>query len=230
MAQTTPLEQLQPTNLRQLARAAIQAQIASGGVQAGNIYPVTHFASQLGVSATPVREALFDLAHDGLVELVRQRGFRIVELSDHDLDEIFELRLLLEVEAIRKAAGRLSEDDVNECSKYAEETGKCAAAGDLVGFLSADRDFHLRMLTPVDNRRLVDMIARLRDQARLPGLQSLVEAGTLSSAADEHREILVAVKAGDADRAEALMRSHLQHTRGIWAGRSEGENRADSAK
>jgi DNA-binding GntR family transcriptional regulator len=217
------LAQLRPENLRQQARAAIQAQISTGGIEPGQIYPVAYFASQLGVSATPVREALFDLVHEGLVELVKNRGFRVVELSDQDLDEIFELRLLLELPAIRQVAGRLTTDDVAECALYVQATKKSAAAGDLVGFLAADREFHLRMLTPLENRRLVEQIARLRDQARLPGLQSLAEAGTLIAAADEHERILAAVEKGNADLAEERLRSHLQHTRGIWAGRAETE-------
>jgi DNA-binding GntR family transcriptional regulator len=217
------LAQLRTANLRQQAHAAIQAQISTGGIEPGQIYPVAYFSSQLGVSATPVREALFDLVHEGLVELVKNRGFRVVELSEHDLDEIFELRLLLELPAIRQAAGRLTPEFVAECAGYVEATKKSAAVGDLIGFLSADKEFHLRMLAPLENQRLVDQISRLRDQARLPGLQSLAEAGTLVVAADEHDRILAAVEKGNADVAEKRLRSHLQHTRGIWAGRSEGD-------
>jgi DNA-binding GntR family transcriptional regulator len=218
------LPQLQKTNLRQQARVAIQAQVITGGVEPGSIYPVAHFSSQLGVSATPVREALFDLAHDGLVELVPNRGFRVVELSDGDLDEILELRFFLEIPAIRMAVGRLSAEAIAECAAHARATEMSAAEGDLTGFLAADREFHLRLLDPVENRRLVDLIARLRDQARLPGLRSLAEAGTLTAAAEEHQQILQAVVDGDADGAEARMRSHLQHVRGIWAGRVEANN------
>ncbi len=218
-----PLSQLHTANLREQARAAIQAQISTGGILSGEIYPVAYFSTQLGVSATPVREALFDLVHEGLVELVKNRGFRVVELSEQDLDEIFELRLLLELPAIRQTAGRLAPEVVADCAEYVAETKKTAAAGDLIGFLSADREFHLRMLAPLENRRLVDQITRLRDQARLPGLQRLAEAGTLVAAADEHAGILAAVEKGSADLAEKRLRSHLQHSRGIWAGRPEDD-------
>jgi DNA-binding GntR family transcriptional regulator len=217
------LAQLRPENLRQQAFAAIQAQISTAGIEPGQIYPVSYFASRLGVSATPVREALFDLVHEGLMELVKNRGFRVVELTEHDLDEIFELRLLLELPAIRRAAGRLTPEDIAACEESVEATKRSAAAGDLVGFLSADREFHLRTLAPLENRRLVDQIARLRDQARLPGLQSLAEAGTLIAAADEHAGILAAVAKGNADLAEKRLHSHIQHTRGIWAGHAETE-------
>lgn len=220
----TSLPRLKPTNLRELARQAIQGQIITGGVEPGAIYAVSHFTAQLGVSATPVREALFDLAHEGLVEIVRNRGFRIVEPSEHDLDEIFELRLLLEVPAIEMAAGRLTPEDVRECMGLADATADFALRRDLVGFHTADTDFHLRLLKPISNRRLVEMIGRLRNQVRLPGLRSLAEAGTLVAAADEHRHILEAVGVGDVDLAARLLHDHLQHTRGIWAGRPESES------
>lgn len=217
----TELPVLQPSNLRQQAKALIHAQIVTGAVTPGQIYPVVHFSSQLGVSATPVREALLDLSNEGFVELVRNRGFRVVELSERDLDEIFELRLILEVHAIRKATGRLSDSDRASCLALAEDTETEAVKGNLAGFLLSDRELHLRMLAPAQNRRLLDQIARLRDQARLPGLQSLADAGTLAAAAEEHYGLINAVCSGSPDEAESRLRSHLQHTRGIWAGRSE---------
>jgi DNA-binding GntR family transcriptional regulator len=215
----TDLPQLDRTNLRQQARVAIQAQIVTGGIEAGRIYPVAFFASQLGVSATPVREALFDLAHDGLVELVRNRGFRILGLSDHDLDEIMELRLMLEVPAIRSCAGRLSPEGLETCARLMRETEEYAASGDLANFFSSDRDFHLGLLEPLENRRQFDMIRRLREQAR--GLRLLAESNYLLAAADEHHQLLDAMASGEGERAEALMRAHLQHTRGIWIGRDD---------
>jgi DNA-binding GntR family transcriptional regulator len=215
------LSQLKPTNLRQQARAAIQAQIVTGGVEVGEIYPVSHFSSQLGVSATPVREALFDLSHEGLVELVRNRGFRVVALSEKDLDEILELRLLLEVPAIQMAAGSLTQEDVERCLGFARVTEDSARKADLAGFLTADRHFHLGLFDRIENRRLVEIIGRLRDQARLPGLRFLAESGTLAAAADEHYRILKVVEKGDSEEAASLLRGHLLHTRGIWAGRPE---------
>jgi DNA-binding GntR family transcriptional regulator len=224
MSRRNVLPQLKPANLRQQARDAIHAQIVKGDVEPGTIYPVVYFSSQLGVSATPVREALYDLVHEGLFEVVRNRGFRVLDLSERDLDEILQLRLMLEVPAVREAAGRLTPEDINECARYAQATQRHAAAGEYIEFFEADREFHLRMLAPVENRRLVDMIARLRDQTRLPGTRSLTRAGIISVfatvSAEEHHRILAAVGAGDADEAERLMRSHLQHTRELWADRA----------
>ena len=215
----TELQQIEKTNLRFQARAAIRAQIVTGGLRPGDIYPVNYFSAQLGVSATPAREALLDLANEGLIELVRNRGFRIVELSDRDLDEILEIRLLLEVPAIRKAAGCLDPEEISACLRLAELAEESVAKGDLSGFVSADRDFHLRMMAPANNGRLIELIGQLRDQARLPGLQSAARTVSLAIAGEEHRSILRAVASGDADVAERLLRDHLAHTRAEWAGK-----------
>jgi DNA-binding GntR family transcriptional regulator len=215
------LAQIGPNNLRSQARRVIRASITTGSIGAGEIYPISYFATQLGVSASPVREALFDLAHEGLVEVVRNRGVRVVILDDHDLDEIFELRLMLEAPSVAKIAGQLDADQIRTARDYAQQIEECARAGDLVGFLEADRLFHTCLLQALANKRLADIVGQLRLQARLYGLPHLAETGELMDSAREHSRILDAIEAGDGARAESLMRSHIEHSRGIWAGRNE---------
>ncbi len=89
-----------------MAKESIRVRIVTGEFAAGEIYSAPALAAVLGVSATPVREAMLELTADGLVEVVPNRGFRVVEPSQHDLDEIFELRLMLEVPAAERAAER----------------------------------------------------------------------------------------------------------------------------
>ncbi len=216
------LSQLQPSSLREQARQAIRASIVTGEIEAGQIHAVSYFAERLGVSATPIREALFDLANEGLIEQARNRGFRVPLLSDHDLDEVFDLRRLLEVPSIARVAEKATNGDVAECRDYALKINKHAEHGDLVGFLEWDRRFHARLLEVLGNRRLVEFVTRLRDHTRLYGLKGLAESGQLTASAEEHSAILDAVNRRDARLASALMRRHLEHTRGIWAGRKEG--------
>jgi DNA-binding GntR family transcriptional regulator len=214
------LRRIAPDNLRSQARRAIRTSITTGELQAGEIYPVSYFSSQLGVSGTPVREALFDLAHEGLVEVIRNRGFRVVQLSDNDLDEIFECRLLLEAPAAGKVAGRLSAAEIAQARAYAASIEQYALERDLVGFLEADRLFHGCLLDAIDNPRLSDFILQLRAQARLNGLRQM-QPHELLATAREHEGILNAVERADAQEAETLMRHHLVHSRGIWVGRAE---------
>jgi DNA-binding GntR family transcriptional regulator len=215
------LTKLEASSLREQAARAIRAMIIIGAIEPGEIHSAPSLGARLGVSATPIREAMLDLVSEGLVEAVRNRGFRVVELSERDLDEIFEARVLLEVSTLGRVAGSLSPEDAQRFLALVEEIEAFAADGDLAGFLDADRRFHLGLLEQLGNRRLVDLVDRLRLQSRLFGLGGLVRSGTLSRSAAEHREILEAVVAGDRRRVEQLMRRHLRHTRGIWAGLEE---------
>lgn len=215
-AGTSYLTPLNQSNLRERAREAIRSSIVMGEIAAGQIYPVGYFESQLGVSATPIREALFDLANEGLVEVVKNKGFRISNVTDKDLIEIFELRDMLETRAIESLAGRVEDSAIAELKALAQESKARAQSGDLRGFLAIDRRFHQRLLSLVENRRLAIIVNRLRDAARVYGLPEVSETGQLVMSADEHVEMVDAIATGDQKEAREWIKHHLAHTRGLW--------------
>jgi len=218
---------LEAPNLRQQALAKLRAGIVTGQIEAGHLYPISFFANQLGVSATPVREALLDLANEGLVEVERNRGFRVVKLTDGDLDEIFQLRLMLEVPALREICGKLSPEELAEHRHEAEAIAHCARKKDLEGFLEADRAFHLRLLARTKNRRLCSIVSHLRNLARLYGLPALIGSEVFVQSADEHLELLDALESANCALVVRLMTRHLEHTRDIWAAKALPEKRKD---
>jgi DNA-binding GntR family transcriptional regulator len=211
------LERLTVTSLRDKARRAIRAGIIAGNIEAGGVVSVRTLAGRLGVSATPVREAMLDLAKDGLLVPIRNKGFRVPMPSDTDLQNIVDLRLLLEVPSLMQLAGKLPAERVGHHRAAADAVRAAAAEGDVVGFLEGDREFHLALLAELGNPRLVDLVALLRDQVRLYGVPQLAEENQLTGSAGEHVEILDAIEGGDAGRVRLLMSQHLEHIRGIWA-------------
>jgi DNA-binding GntR family transcriptional regulator len=213
--------QLKSVSLREQAREAVRTRIVLGQIEPGEVVSVITVAADLGVSVTPVREAVMDLSHLGMVEIIRNRGFRVPVLTEHDLDEIFKLRTMIEVPAMTEVAGVLGGKDVSGFRRLAEQITEAAREGDLAAFLDRDRQFHLGLLEILDNGRLVEIARQLRDQARMQGLQKLADMGELTRSGEEHIEIIDAIEAGDGDRAAELMRNHLAHSRGIWAGRPE---------
>jgi DNA-binding GntR family transcriptional regulator len=217
------LDRIESTNLRARAALAIRANIITGQMRQGEFYSVGRVADGLGVSPTPVREALFDLAGEGLVEIVRNRGFRVPILTDHDLDEIFELRQLIEVPTLSRLAGKLAKADVGAARRQVEQIEAAARRGDLTGFLEGDRRYHIHLLSLGGNRRLVEVVTRLRDATRLNGLVHLKGSSQLVTSAKEHGLLLDAMIEGDRKKVADLMSRHLHHTRGIWAGREEPE-------
>jgi DNA-binding GntR family transcriptional regulator len=209
---------LKQPSLRDQALRVIREGMVSGELEPGGIYSATALATQLGVSASPVREAMLTLVNQGLMEAVRNRGFRVLPLDDDDRREIYEMRCLLEVPATAALAGR--QEIIDEYEKFralAEEIVTSAVAKDLINYLDADRRFHLGLLKYSNNNRLVTTIDGLRDQTRLYGLKGLSDKGTLVDSAEEHQPILDAIVAGDADQVRELMQHHLRHIRGDWA-------------
>jgi DNA-binding GntR family transcriptional regulator len=215
------MKALKAVSLREQAGQVIRAGIIAGELEPGEIYSTTALAERLGVSPTPVREAMLDLANAGLVEAVRNRGFRVLTPADRDLDEISELRLMLEVPAMRKVVDRATDEQLATFEQAVVDIETAAEQADVAAFLVADRQFHIGLLELSDNARLVHLVGQLRDQTRLVGLSGLAQSGRLAVSAREHRALLEALQARNAGRAMDLMRVHLEHTRGIWAGRAE---------
>lgn len=203
-------------SLRKQVADALRTALLTGKMRPGTIYSAPTLAEEFGVSATPVREAMIDLANDGLIEAVRNRGFRVVSLYARDIDELAEMRELLEVPALARLAGAVAEEDAATLRVLAEETVAEAMRGDLLGYAEAEGRFHTRLLSLNGNRLLVKMVHDLCTRSHLYGLAKLPEAEELVPCALEHTTLLDALIAGDAARAEEVMRRHIGRTRD-WA-------------
>ncbi|GGU22662.1 GntR family transcriptional regulator [Streptomyces violascens] len=203
--------------LRDQVAHALRAALVAGELRPGTIYSAPGLAADFGISATPVREAMLDLAREGLVEPVRNKGFRITEVSERDLDQYTELRALIEVPTVGRVTDTASTEQLEALRPVAEEIVDRARAHDLIGYLDADRRFHLRLLGLAGNERLVETVGDLRKRSRLYGLTRLDERGELVSSAQEHVELLDLVLSGDRPAAEACMARHLGHVRSLWA-------------
>ena len=209
------------TSLRERVAESLRAALVSGRMVPGTTYSIPALAEQFGVSATPVREAMLDLVNEGIMSAVPNKGFRVVELSDAELDQITELRRLLEVPTVGDLAGAIDRAAVRRLRALADAVSDAARRGDVVGYVEADRELHLALLAEAGNPRLVEMVGRLRDQSRLYGLEQLAAEGVLVDSAAEHMRLIDALESGDRRAAERVMAHHLDHVRGIWASRRE---------
>jgi DNA-binding GntR family transcriptional regulator len=210
-------------SLREQVANGLRAAIVAGQMRQGVLYSVPTLAERFRVSATPVREAMLDLAKEGLVDPVRNKGFRVTELSDKDLDDITELRALIEVPTVAHLASTITDADVEALRPLAQAIVDSAGDGDVIRYLDADRRFHLELLALAGNPRLLEVVRGLRAQTRLYGLELLVAQDRLVTSAAEHHELLDALHAHDEARVEDVMRRHIRHVRGIWAAVPEEE-------
>ncbi|MEW9551778.1 GntR family transcriptional regulator [Nonomuraea sp. NPDC050783] len=205
-------------SLREQVAQALRAALIAGEMRPGVVYSAPVLAAQFGVSATPVREAMLDLAKEGLVEAVRNKGFRVTELSDRDLDELTELRRLIEVPTVARLADSARAEEFERLRPAAEEIVAAGEAGDLLAYVDADLRFHVELLALSGNAHLVSVVRDLRNRARLYGLSQLAAHDALGGSAREHLALLDALKSGDGEAVARIMDEHIGHVRGIWAG------------
>lgn len=208
-------------SFRDQVRRALEAALVAGELKPGELYSAPILGERFGVSATPVREAMLDLVKDGFVVAERNRGFRVVAMSDVDLDQISHIRLLLEVPSTVDVARIIAPEVLDQLSEIADEIVAAAARGDLIDYLDSDRRFHVELISQLGNDRLTELVDRLRRQTRLFGLDQLAETGRLVASAEEHNQLIEAMRARDAAATRRLITSHIKHTRGLWVGREE---------
>lgn len=204
-------------SLRETVTLALRAAVISGEMKPGEVYSAPALGKRFGVSPTPVREAMLDLAKEGLVISLPNKGFRVTEVSDEDLDEITALRLLIEPPTVYQVTPLIDDAGLDRLREMANTIVDFAVSGDLIQYTEADRVFHITILEYSGNKRLIALISELRSHTRLLGLARLAAAGKLRDAALEHVELVDLMSAGKVAEAQELMTKHIGHVRTDWA-------------
>jgi DNA-binding GntR family transcriptional regulator len=186
-------------------RAMIQSRELSGGDWIDEI----RLTEQLGISRTPLREALKVLANEGLVRLEPRRGCFVNELSPRDLDELFPLIAMLEGRCAYEAASKLTQCDINMLEPLHTTLQQHAAQGDIDAYYAANARIHEAIQALADNNWLSELIDNLRKVISLSRHKSLALPGRIQESCAEHLAIFAALKAHDPEGAEVLTRRHL---------------------
>ncbi|WP_417686846.1 GntR family transcriptional regulator [Roseibium sp.] len=176
--------------------------------------PEPDIAERLGMSRTPVREALIRLEAAGLVQLVPRRGAKVLALSLDDMLEICDILLVLEPAALSNMAGRtVNSDALDVLEAIIGDLERACAEGDLDAWSIADEKFHRKLLSMSGNRRLAEFAGQLMDQLhRGRGVLLRMQKEPVFSAQD-HRDLLAAILSGEADVVAERARKKQQHIR-----------------
>ncbi|MCB5908194.1 GntR family transcriptional regulator [Streptomyces pinistramenti] len=193
--------------------AALREALLAGELAPGEVYSAPALAARYGVSATPVREAMQQLAGEDAVEVVPNRGFRVAERSARDLAELAEVRAMLEIPAVVRLARVLRPERWEELRPQAADCVTAAAHGDRVGYAEADRAFHHALMSLTGNRRLVEVTDDLLRRTQRPAGGSRLRRAELLADASEHSALLDALAAQEYDVAERVARAHLSAAR-----------------
>lgn len=178
----------------------------------GEWYSVYQLSDKLGISRSPVRDALLRLEEAGLIQFTRNRGFQIVETKPSDVAEIFALRLGIEPPAAYRAALQRSEEQVAAADDIVAHMSAAMNAHDEELFFLHDRALHELILHMGQSTRGAGLVEKLRGHTRILGASTAGSKRTLSDILNEHQPILDAIRRGSAEIARASMREHLQVT------------------
>ncbi|MEU3554887.1 GntR family transcriptional regulator [Streptomyces fragilis] len=203
-------------SVREQVLSALRTALVSGELAPGEVHSAPVLGQRLGVSATPVREAMQQLALEGAVEVVPNRGFRVAERGARELAELAEVRALLEVPVVLRLARTVPPERWAELRPPAERTVLAASSGCAATYAEADRAFHRALLSLAGNAELVRIAEDLHRRAQWPQAGGAARArghAELLADAAEHHALLDALVARDLDVVRRLVEEHFTGAR-----------------
>jgi DNA-binding GntR family transcriptional regulator len=199
-------------SLKEQAYDVLKTMILTGKLERGRLYNEMKWAQQLGVSRTPVREALLELSSEGMIDFLPNKGVMIREITTKQVKEVFEIRQIIEGYVTQAIGKGLTASDVKKLDSLIKRQKEQAGKNDNEAFIETDRDFHVFLASRMDNQRLESILQNLRDQIHLMGIYALMNRGRTEQVLAEHIEILTALKEGNAKKAQKAMIRHLKNT------------------
>nr|WP_229851428.1 GntR family transcriptional regulator [Streptomyces roseolus] len=194
---------------------ALRTALVAGELRPGEVYSAPALGERFGVSATPVREAMQRLAVEGAVEVVPNRGFRVVVRTARELTELAEVRALIEVPVMLRLARTVPAARWAALRPFAEATGAAAARGDRAHYAETDRAFHREVLALAGNEQLLVIADDLHRRSQWPLLSApVLRHADLVADAAEHSALLDALVARDLPVVESLVREHFTGANG----------------
>jgi DNA-binding GntR family transcriptional regulator len=208
------LERLAPVpSLKEMALATIKEAILSKKLVPEKMYTEAVLTQELGISRTPVREALIHLASRGMIVYFPRKGFQITPLTEKDVENLFELRLPLEMAVIEHITPRLTDKGLVEIEKALQRYQKVVQKGAPLQSLRANRDFHICLAGLTENSYLIKALDEIRDLTDLASVRSLEVDSRALEAADEHERITAELRKRSVKGALREMENHLKITK-----------------
>ena len=202
------LDSYQP--LREVVCETLRDAIRKGVLKPGERLMEIQLAEELGVSRTPVREAIRKLELEGYVIMMPRRGTYVANLSIRDVNEVFEIRTSLDSLASGLAAERITDDELERLQRLLVTIGGYVEANDMDKIVETDMEFHDLLYQASRNTRLVGIIFKLREQLTRFRTTSMSFPGRLKATLEEHRRIVEAIAQGDVKEAQQAAEDHME--------------------
>lgn len=205
------LEGYQP--LRDMVFDVLMSAIMQGQLSPGERLLEVRLADEMGVSRTPVREAIRRLELEGFVVMVPRKGAYVAGLSINDVEEVYEIRTVLETLAVRLAAQRMQPADYAQLDELAEKMCATWQEGNVDNWVSLDASFHELLYKFSRNERLVSMMSNIMEQLSRYRIISLANVEVRHNSLSEHQDLIEALKRHDSEAAAAAVEKHIENTK-----------------
>ncbi|MFZ7127657.1 MAG: GntR family transcriptional regulator [Desulfobacterales bacterium] len=203
----------QPVPMRKQVYQHLRNQILNHTIEPSSRLVEAQIANEIGISRTPVREALHLLEKDGFVESIPRVGYRVRQLAWEELDEIFEIRRVNELLACRWAVQRINPKSIRALEDNLQQARSALGKGKPNAFLEYDEEFHEILVRSTGSRHLLELCQQLRRLMLRYRAASLRSVQTVETALDDHYQILACLKNKDEKGLEAALDDHLRRSK-----------------
>lgn len=197
--------------LRELVFESLREAIIQGRLKPGERLMELTLAEELGVSRTPVREAIRKLELEGFVVMVPRKGAYVAGITEKDINDVFEVRAALEALAAGLAAERITEEELDELERSLVQLAEASQSGDINAVVEHDTRFHDLIYRASRNQRLMQIVSNLQDQIQRFRLATLSRPGRTRRAVEEHKKIVEAIAERNVELAQQLAREHIEN-------------------
>lgn len=208
------LESYKP--LREIVFETMREAIIRGDLAPGERLMEVQLAEEMGVSRTPVREAIRKLELEGFVAMIPRKGAYVADYTIKDITDVFEIRAALESLAAGLACERITEQEIDELQILVVKVGKTIKDNDIDALVEVDTEFHDRIYKASRNSRLEQMISNLREQIQRFRATSLASPGRIKDTLEEHKGIVDAIATRDIALAQRLAAEHVENAENIF--------------
>ena len=197
--------------LRDVVFNTLREAILKGELKPGERLMEIQLAKRLGVSRTPIREAIRKLELEGLVVMVPRKGAEVADITEKDLRDVLEVRKALEELVVQIACDRMTEEDFKELKKAHARFKTVIKKGDLKEVAEADVKFHDIIYMSTNNQRLIQILNNLREQMYRYRIEYLKDTQMHAALVQEHESIVECLESGDKENASRIKRSHIDN-------------------
>ena len=197
--------------LRDVVFNTLRQAILRGELKPGERLMELKLANKLGVSRTPIREAIRKLELEGLVIMSPRKGAEVAEITEDNLRDVLEVRGALEELAMKLACRRIAKEEIMKLKKASRNFDEALNSEDVTKIAEADVAFHDIIYMATNNKRLIQLLNNIREQMYRYRVEHLKQKDCYARLTKEHREMIVALEEGNEEQALSLIKEHIEN-------------------